>query len=87
MPKPSTELTRRLAFVRYLYDLAAEQSRKPEPMAMAAVLTWHDAVEMFLQIVAEHYQVSVKKTKRSWTIGPRWRAKAWYSRKKERWSV
>jgi hypothetical protein len=59
----SSELMRRLAFVRYLYEQASEQSRGPEPLATVAVLTLHDAAEMFLQIVAEHHQVSIKKRK------------------------
>lgn len=55
MAHPLTrDLTRRLAFVRYLYGLGVDQSNKPEPFAAVAVLTFHDACEMFLQIAAEH---------------------------------
>jgi hypothetical protein len=55
MPQPLTrDLNRRLAFVRYLYGLGVDQSHKPEPFAAVAVLTFHDACEMFLQIAAEH---------------------------------
>jgi hypothetical protein len=59
MPHPLTrDLNRRLAFVRYLYGLGVDQSHKPEPFAAVAVLTFHDACEMFLQIAAEHNGVA-----------------------------
>jgi hypothetical protein len=59
MPHQLTkDLTRRLAFVRYLYGLGVDQSHKPEPFAAVAVLTFHDACEMFLQIAAEHNGVT-----------------------------
>ena len=34
-----------------------DQSHKPEPFAAVAVLTFHDACEMFLQIAAEHHGI------------------------------
>jgi hypothetical protein len=59
MPEPLTrDLIRRLAFVRYLYGLGVDQSHKPEPFAAVAVLTFHDACEMFLQIASEHNGVT-----------------------------
>jgi hypothetical protein len=62
MPPPLTrDLNRRLAFVRYLYGLGVDQSHKPEPFAAVAVLTFHDACEMFLQIAAEHNSVASDK--------------------------
>lgn len=62
MPHPlTTDLNRRLAFVRYLYGLGVDQSHKPEPFAAVSVLTFHDACEMFLQIAAEHNGVAPPK--------------------------
>lgn len=43
----------RLAFIRYLYNLAVEQSQRAEPLSSASVLTFHDAIELFLQLSAE----------------------------------
>ena len=43
----------RLAFIRYLYAIAVEQSRQSEPFGAASVLTFHDSVELFLQLAAE----------------------------------
>jgi hypothetical protein len=45
---------RRLAFTRYLYTLGLEQLAKPEPLSSAAILAFHDAAELFLQLAAEH---------------------------------
>ena len=48
---------RRLAFVRYLYQLGVGQSRASAPLNSASVLTLHDAVELFLQLASEHLNV------------------------------
>jgi hypothetical protein len=59
MTTPLTpDLIRRLAFVRYLLGVGIDQSRRPDPLAAVALLTLHDAAEMFLQIVAEHQNAS-----------------------------
>jgi hypothetical protein len=44
-----------------LYGLGVDQSHKPEPFAAVAVLTFHDACEMFLQIAAEHNGITPSK--------------------------
>lgn len=51
----------RLAFIRYLYNMAVEQSRQPEPLGAASILTFHDSVELFLQLACEHLNVETKK--------------------------
>jgi len=51
---------KRLAFIRYLFNLAIEQSQRPEPMCSSAILTFHDSVELFLQLGSEHHCVSKK---------------------------
>lgn len=45
---------RRLSFVKYLYSVAVRQSHSPAPMNSASLLTFHDAVELFLQLSSEH---------------------------------
>lgn len=52
---------RRLAFIKYLYRVGVQQSKAPEPLANAALLTFHDAVELFLQLSAEHLNAEAKK--------------------------
>lgn len=51
---------RRLAFIRFLFNLAVEQSKKPEPLSSASVLGFHDAIELFLQLASEYLGVSRK---------------------------
>lgn len=48
---------RRLALIRYLYESACNQSRQPEPLNAMAILSFHDAVELFLHLVVEYLDV------------------------------
>lgn len=54
MSQLDPSVVRRLAFIKYLYQLGVRQSRAPEPLAGAALLTLHDATELFLQLASEH---------------------------------
>lgn len=56
-PPTTREELRRLTLVRYLYDLGADQSRGPEPVASFAVLALHDGVEAMLVLAAERHSV------------------------------
>lgn len=51
----------RLAFIRYSYLVAAEQSEQPEPMSALSLLGLHDCVELFLQLAAEYLNVGDSK--------------------------
>ncbi|MDO3655593.1 hypothetical protein, partial [Bacillus subtilis] len=53
------DTVQRLAFVRLLFGQAMDQSRQPEPLSASCVLTFHDAVELFLIIASEHLKVSL----------------------------
>ncbi len=53
-------ILQRLAFIRYLYNLAVEQSRRPQQLAAASILTFHDSVELFLLLACEHLDVKKK---------------------------
>ena len=46
--------TKRLAFIKYMYNVGVEQASKPEPVSWLAVLTFHDAGELFLHLAAEY---------------------------------
>src|SRR5947209_6532630 len=50
---------KRLAFIRYMYDYAMEQSRQPEPLREVSVLTFRDCSEWCLTLAAEHIGVKV----------------------------
>lgn len=49
---------RRLALIRYLYNNGVQQSREPEPLGLVSILTFHDSIELFLQLAAERLNVS-----------------------------
>ncbi|MEU6449966.1 hypothetical protein [Streptomyces sp. NPDC046979] len=49
-----------LVFVRLLHQQGMEQAALPEPLAFSSVLTFHDAIELFLITAAEHCGASVK---------------------------
>lgn len=52
---------RRLALIKYLYGVGIEQSQKPEPLCVFSILTFHDAVELFLQLAADYHNVKRQK--------------------------
>jgi len=54
-------VTQRLAFIRYLYTVAVEQSYKAEPLCFVSILTFHDAIELFLQLSSEFLNVAKKR--------------------------
>lgn len=56
-------ILRRLAFIRYLFHVANEQSKQAEPLAAASVLAFHDSVELFMQLASEHLNVGKKEVR------------------------
>lgn len=61
MTGPSPAQVRRLAFVRYLHGLAESQRQQPDLLAASAVLTFHDAVELFLVLAGQHVGAKIKQ--------------------------
>lgn len=45
---------KRLTFIRLIYQQGLEQSQRPEPLSMTGILSFHDAVELFLVLAGEH---------------------------------
>jgi len=62
-------LVRRLSFIKYLYAVATERSEQPQPMNAAAVLTFHDSIELFLHLACEKSNIETTNTdfKGYWT--------------------
>jgi hypothetical protein len=56
----SPQNMKNLAFIRLLHRQGIEQSLLPEPLSFTSVLTFHDAVELFLIVTAEHLGAVVK---------------------------
>lgn len=44
---------KRLAFIKYLYKTGEEQSKRPEPLSSSSLLSFHDSIELFLQLSYE----------------------------------
>lgn len=55
----SPDTMRRLAFVKYLFTLASQQAAANELTAAAAVMSLHDAVELFLVAASDQRNVPV----------------------------
>jgi hypothetical protein len=49
----------RLAFIKNLYSVGAEQSKREEPLCWMSILTFHDAVELFLALASEYLDLDV----------------------------
>jgi hypothetical protein len=60
MPIDPQEM-KRLALIRFLYTEGLEQVARPAPLSSRALLSFHDAVEMFLLLAAEHLNVNLPK--------------------------
>jgi hypothetical protein len=53
-------IIRRLAIIKYLYKIGIQQSMQVESVAGFSILTFHDCIEMFLLLVAEHNNVKAE---------------------------
>lgn len=47
-------IIRRLAIIKYLYNIGVQQSMQVETIAGFSILAFHDCAEMFLLLVAEN---------------------------------
>jgi hypothetical protein len=56
-----SNVLRRLTFAKYLYSLGVQQSRAAEPLAAVAILMFHDAAELFLQLASEYLDADTGK--------------------------
>lgn len=55
-----TIIIKRLAFIKYLLNQANNASHFPEPLSSSSILSFHDAVELFLHLCAEQYNLNTK---------------------------
>jgi hypothetical protein len=56
MTRPTLDplTVKRLGLIRLLYLQGVDQTRRPEPLAFTCILSFHDAVELFLVLASEH---------------------------------
>lgn len=52
----------RLGLIRYLYETAMEESRRPEPFGLISILKFHDSVELFLDLACDKFGIQSNKT-------------------------
>jgi hypothetical protein len=48
---------KRLALIKYLHNLGMDQAKKSEPLNSISILTFHDLVELFLQLICDEYDI------------------------------
>lgn len=51
----------RLALIKYLFNVASDQSREPEPMSALSILSFHDSAELFLQLAMDFVDTAGSK--------------------------
>lgn len=54
-------LIKRLSIVKLLYKIGLEQSKQTESISFFSILSFHDSVEMFLKLAAEHKEIKSDK--------------------------
>lgn len=54
-------LIKRLSHIKQLYQIGIGQSKQHENIAVFSILTFHDSIEMFLKLLAEHKGIDATK--------------------------
>jgi len=54
-------ILKRLAFIKYLLNVANNQSFQPEPIIATSILSFHDALELFLHLCSEELDIKAQK--------------------------
>ncbi len=55
-------IIRRLAIIKYLYNIGIQQSMQVDTIAGFSILSFHDCAEMFLLLVAENKGIKASET-------------------------
>ena len=50
-------IIKRLALIKHLYKIGLEQSNQVETVSVFSILSFHDCIEMFLKLIAEHHNI------------------------------
>jgi hypothetical protein len=57
-PQPA-DVVERLGYIGFLHQNGIDQARRPHPMSSAAILSFHDAVQLFYVLALDHMVVQV----------------------------
>lgn len=52
---------KRLGFIKYLFKQGIEQLNRPDPLRSVALFSFHDSVELFLQLTSEFLNIGVER--------------------------
>jgi hypothetical protein len=55
------QIVRHLALIKYMFQAGVEESRRPSPFFVRALLSFQDSAELFLHLACEHHQIPVPK--------------------------
>lgn len=58
---PKEILIKRLSHIKQLFKLGIDQSNQHENIAVFSILSFHDSIEMFLKLLAEHKGIDASK--------------------------
>src|SRR5687767_11789056 len=53
-------IVKRLSLIKYLYQTAITQSRQQETIAFISILSFHDSIDMFVQLAAQKKNIKRK---------------------------
>ena len=51
-------IIQRLSFIKYIFSMGLNQSHQPDPLNSISILSFHDSVELFLQLSLEKLDIS-----------------------------
>ena len=54
---------KRLVFIKYIFDIGMDQTRKNSPFNAVSLLNFHDSLEMFLKLVIEYNKLTINLNK------------------------
>ncbi len=54
-------IIQRLSHIKQLYQIGCEQSKQFESIAVFSILSFHDSIEMFLKLLAEHKDINSRQ--------------------------
>ncbi len=55
------DILKRLAYIKFLYKAAIDQSKQPEIIAYTSILTVHDAIDWFMNLACLHNKLTEKQ--------------------------
>ena len=61
-------IVKRLAIIKYLFNVGLEQCKQPEIVAYSSILSFHDSIDMFMQLAAEKKGIAKREREKSYMM-------------------